>query len=301
MKYKQKIIFENKSTDIALVEQYKTDIIEMVKDIVDACFDFDIVLRVMINDFEKKENYVNKETTCGYSTWKKDGSYLVCFSSESLKRIEQDGGLDIAISIYHELGHIYDFYHVMNNKYYKINPLIIRQKNMNNYIIQQGWNFWTEFFAYYFTFKKFKGLHNYPTFHQILIGYQHLKEQYEYLAPKLDNPNAKIENLANKHITETEQFIYALAKYLTGSIMGKPRYYQIKVTKKNKKLVNELGKIIDRLYNLILKMFINTHGKGMATKLWNLGDYLIRTFYVKYNIFPEKRKGYIVLVYYKNN
>ena len=48
-------------------------------------------------------------------------------------------------------------------------------------------------------------------------------------------------------------------------------------------------------------MFINTHGKGMASKLWNIGDYLIRTFYVKYNIIPEKMKGHIVLVHYKND
>ena len=56
-----------------------------------------------------------------------------------------------------------------------------------------------------------------------------------------------------------------------------------------------------RVLGLIIKMFTNTHGKGMATKLWGIGYYLIRTFYVKYNIFPEKMKGRIVLVYYKND
>ena len=301
MKYKQEIIFENKSVNTTLVEKYKDDILKQIKTIVEYSFDFDVVLIVRIKDIEKTENYVNKETICGYSTWRKDGSYVVCFSSESLERIEQDNGLDIAIAICHELGHIYDMYHVMNNKYYKINPLIFRQKNINDYIIQQGWNFWTEFFAYYFTFKEFKGLHDYPTFHQILIGYQHLIEQYEYLEPRFDDKTKEIEDLADKHIEEIKQFIYALAKYLAGSMIGKPRYYKVKVTKKNKKAVGELNKIIERLYGLTIKMFINTHGKGMATKLWNIGDYLIKTFYVKYNIYPEKIKGCIVLVYYKND
>jgi len=301
VKYKQKIMFENELSNIALVEKYKDYIIKKVKAIVQSSFDFDIVLRVKIADIEGTENYVNKETTCGYSTWIKDGNYLVCFSSESLERIEWDNGLDIAIAIYHELGHIYDMYHVMNNKYYKINPLMFKQTNINDYIIQQGWNFWTEFFAYYFTFKEFKNLHDYPTFHQLLIAYQHLIEQYNYLESKLDDKTKEIKNLADKHIEETEQFIYALAKYLAGSIMGKPRYYKVKVTKENKKAVGELNRIVERLYRLIIKLFTNTHGKGMVTKLWNLGEYLIRTFYVKYNIIPEKIRGHIVLVHYKND
>ena len=301
MKYKQEIIFENESANTALVEKYKDDIIKHVKAIVECSFDFDIVLRVKIKDIETKENYVNKETICGYSTWRKDGSYVVCFNSESLERIEWDNGLDIAIAICHELGHIYDMYHVINNKYYKINPLICKQTNINDYIIQQGWNFWTEFFAYYFTFKEFKNLHDYPTFHQLLIGYQHLIEQYKFLEPRLDNKTKNIKDLADKHIEEIEQFVYALAKYLAGSIIGKPRYYKVKVTKENKKAVGELNRIIERLYRHLIKMFINTHGKGMATKLWNIGDYLIRTFYVNYNIIPEKMKGRIVLVHYKND
>lgn len=301
MKYRQEIIFENKSINTSLVKKYKDCIIKKVKNIVEFSFDFDIVLRVRINDIEKTENYVNKETTCGYSTWKKDGSYLVCFSSESLERIEQDGGLDISIAICHELSHIYDLYHVMNNKYYKINPLILRQKNINDYIIQQGWNIWTEFFAYYFTFKEFKKFHDYPTFHQILIGYKHLIEQYKYLESRLDNKTKDIKNLADKHIEEIKQFLYAVAKYIAGSMVGNPRYYKVKVTNENKKIISELNNIIERLYKLIIKMFTNTHGKGMATKLWNLGDYLIRTFYVKYNIFPEKMKDQIVLVFYKKD
>lgn len=301
MKYKQEIIFENESANTAFVEKYKDDIIKHVKAIVENSFDFDIVLIVRIKDIVTKENYVNKETTCGYSTWRKDGSYVVCLSSESLERIRWDNGLDIAVAICHELCHIYDMYHVMNNKYYKINPLMCKQTNINDYIIQQGWNFWTEFFAYYFTFKEFKNLHDYPTFHQLLIGYQHLLEQYKFLEPKLDDKTKKIKDLADKHIEEIKQFIYALAKYLAGSIMGKPKYYKVKVTKENKKTVSELNKIVERLYGLIIKMFTNTHGKGMATKLWKIGDYLIRTFYVKYNIFPEKLKGHIALAYYKND
>ncbi len=301
VKYKQEIIFENESTKTALVEKYKEDIIDQVKSIVEYSFDFDIVLIIRIKDIEKTVNYVNKEITSGYSTWQKDGKYVVCFGSESLERIDRDNGLDIAISICHELGHVYDMYHVMNNKYYKINPLISKQTNINDYIIQQGWNFWTEFFAYYFTFKKFKGLHDYPTFHQLLKGYQHLIDQYEYLEPKLDDKTKEIKNLADKHIEEIEQFIYALAKYLAGNLMGKPRYYKVIVTKKNKRAVSQLSRIIERLYRLNIKMFTNPHSKGMSTKLWDIGEYLIRNFYVKYNIFPEKMKDHIVLVYYKKD
>lgn len=144
-------------------------------------------------------------------------------------------------------------------------------------------------------------MHDYPTFHQLLIGYQHLTNQYNFLEPNLDDKTKKIRNLADKHIEEINQFIYALAKYLAGNTMGKPRYYKVKITKENKKIVNELNRIIERLYSLIIKLFTNTYGRGLATKLWNIGDYLIRNFYVKYNIFPEKMKGHIVLIYYKND
>lgn len=40
MKYKQEIRFENESINTTLVEKYKDDIIEQVKEIVENSFDF---------------------------------------------------------------------------------------------------------------------------------------------------------------------------------------------------------------------------------------------------------------------
>ena len=258
MKYKQNIIFENESTKTELVDKYKDDIIEKIRYLIEANFDFNITLIVKIVDIQLSQNYVNKETTCGYSSWQKNGNFIVCFGIESLERVERDNGLDIAISIYHELGHVYDMYHVMHNKYYKINPLYKRQRNLNNYIIQQGWNFWTEFYAYFCTFKEFGGLHNYPTFYQIVRGYEQLTKQYKILEQKLDDKTKEKEDLAKKQVESTEQFIYALAKHLAGCVMGKPRYYKMKVNNKNEKLVKLIEKISLKTYKLISKIFSNT-------------------------------------------
>ena len=301
MKFNHKITFENESSKNELVEKYRDDLIEYIKDLLDGSFDFDIKLHVTIRDIEIKTNFVNNETDSGYATMNKDGSFLIVLGTESLERIPYDEGLDAAISIFHELGHIYDLHHVLNNKYYKINPLITRQKYMDDYIIQQGWTFWTEFFAYYFTFDKYKGLHDYPTFHQLLVSYKKLIKNYNKLQTKLTENTKEVKDLVEQHINKIKQFTYALAKYITGSIVGKQRYYSVKVNPKNKKFVIEIDKILNRLTKLALKLTINTYGKGMARKLWNIGDYILRTFYVKYNIIPIKRNGYIVLACYKKD
>lgn len=296
-KYKQEIIFSNESNKNKLVEKNKSLIIDRIKSFMDCHFDFNLKLHVIIKDFNSEINYVNKETDCGYSTWKKDGSFVICLSTESLRRIKYDQGLDLDTSIYHELCHIYDFYHVMNNKHYKINPLYLKQKNIKNYVIREGWNFWTEFFAYYFTFREFKEFHNYPTTHQIVVAYQKLIKQNNIIHTKIKEQEYGIQELCNKHIEDINQFKYALAKHLAGCIMGKRKYYKIKITEKNEKYVKEINKITQRLLKLISELIINTYGKGMARKLFNLGHYIIKTFYVKYDIIPIKHKGYIALAY----
>ena len=299
-KYNHIIVFEDKTTKPELVDKYKDKIVGRVQRIIDETFDFDISLILRVVEIDtSKANYVNHEIMSGYTTMDKKGRFIICFGIESLERFEHDGGLDIAISITHELGHVYDMYNILNNNYYSYNPLLAKQKKFEDFIIQIGWDFWTEFFAYYFTFKEFKELHNYPSFHQIVVGYQKLVEEYEIIKPNVaDKKNQNVKELAHKHIDNIEQFLYATAKYLAGCLAGKQKYYKVKPNKKNYKYIEELDKILVRFMRLISPMFNNTHGKGMTRKLWNLSRYIIMTFYLKYNIRPYKHKGHYTFAYF---
>ena len=50
--------------------------------------------------------------------------------------------------------------------------------------------------------------------------------------------------------------------------------------------------------NRAAEMFSNTYGKGMARKLANIGDYIIRKVYMDFDIMPVKHKGHIAFAYY---
>jgi len=299
MKYKHTITFINESKEEKLVEEYKDSIIDMVTSLVESNYDFDIDLKVIIKEPKPGENFVNGETNNGYSTMKGD-SHVVCFTTESLSRVKEDRGLDLAIAINHELGHIYDLYHTMHNKYYKINPLLRDHNNYPDFVVSEGWKCWTEFHAYYFTFKEFYNLHEYPTFLQMVKGLKKLDEEYKNeIEPKLGSRSAEHKEQANNFVNKIEEFIYALAKHIAGAVRGKPKNYKYTEATKKQKEFKDMDKIFYGLVCRIEPMFSNTYGKGMARKLARIGNFLFDKIYARYKVFPVKHRGNFTFAFYK--
>ena len=300
MKYKHNITFVDESNKNPLVERYKERIIKTVEYLVSNNFDFNIDLIVIVKEPTPGENFVNKETNNGYSTMK-GGSHVVCFTTEALRRAEHDNGLDLDISIFHELGHIYDLYHTMANKYYKFNPLLGTHSNMQDYVISQGWMFWTEFHAYYFTFKEFYDLHNYPTMLQLVKGLKHLDEEYAKIEPILESKQAEDKERADDFIDLLKEYIYAVAKYMAGAVKGKTKYYKYSKKVTQTQEYKDVYKILNGLISRVSPMFSNTYGKGMVKKLIAIGEYIINMLYIRYNIYPIRHYKKVRLAFYKQD
>lgn len=301
-KYNHQIEIVNESSDEKLFEANKAPMLEMITDLLENNFDFDINLKVLVRDLETKKYYVNDETDCGFSTMeKKTGKFVVCFSTESLRRVEYDRGVDIGIAIHHELGHIYDLYQTMNNKYYKINPLLAKHKIMTDFVVAGGWSFWTEFFAYYFTFKTYYDWHNYPTFLQLVKGYEKLQNDYAKLQPRIEVKNKETIDMAEQFIDDVKVFTYSVAKHLAGYVAGKPKSYKYTDKTKQRPAFKKVDRLCQGLLNRAAEMFSNTYGKGMARKLGNIGDYIIRKVYMDFDIIPVKHKGHIAYAFFSKD
>lgn len=297
MKYNHEIIFENETDHKELVEQHKKMIVDCVKQIAKTNFDFDIKLRIKIRDIEERENFVNKEVDAGYMRIEKDKSWTLCIGINSLERIEHDKGLDLDKVIYHEMAHIYDLYHIRHNKFYRLNPGFTTQKRHVDYAIHVGWVFWTEFWAYYQMFVYLPFLKEYPTYFQLVKGYEKICKQYDKIKPFVFANDKSVQGECEDHIEKIEAFTYTVAKYLAGSLEGKKRYHKVLETKQNKKYMNAIDKITIKLAMLSTRMFVNPYGKGTARKLFDIGTYILENIYAKFLIFPKKKNGHIVLAY----
>lgn len=298
-KYKHSIQIVNTTNNKKLLEKYKDKIQNLILHIMDINFDFDLSLLIKFKYLDKVTNYVNHETETAYATII-DDKYAIVLNINSLKRIERDNGFDITLSIFHELAHTYDLYHTMHNKFYKIRPISKTHETFEDYLMMIGWTFWTEFFAYYVSYRHYKEEYDYPTKFQIYKSFVELKKDFAEIEPDLDNEakQKEVRKKARLFITKLRQFTYAIAKYNAGAVMSSRKKYfnYCKKTKENKDY-KKVTSICNGLFCRSIKLFRNTYGKGQARKLFDLGKYIIDNIYGYFKIYPIK-ENYIKLAFY---
>ena len=294
--YVHTIKMRNETEFSEIYDKYKDDIRDHILYSMEG-FDFDIDLLVIFKTYNEKKNNISDETTAAATTIK-GNRYTIILNVGSLKMIPYDRGLDIALSIKHELGHVYDLYHTMHNKYYSINPLKARHKDFDDFVISKGWGFWTEFYAYYMTYRSYKKEYGYPTFLRLVRGYEKLQTQYEKICTltdfKAESANAMLESF----IDNIKSFAYLFAKHLAGSVMGKPYKYDYCEKTKNREAFEIVNKLEVGLMKKIIPLFTNTYGKGMSNKMYELGKYIIKNLFIKFDIYPIEYYNYIRFAYY---
>ncbi len=292
----------NESEDNELFEKYKEVILETVTILAESNFDFDIELDIIVKKALTNKNEVIDEVDAAYMTINKKGKYILCVTLDSLERYEKDNGFDLDNCIYHEMVHIFDAYKILNNKYYKFNPLLVKQKNMYDFVLKHGYSFWTEFFAYYHTYKTFyKYQESYPTFLKLVKWYEKLEQDNQYIQYLLKTKSKKeMYNAAYDFENDITQFVYAIAKHLAGLIKGRPNNTKYCAKTRAKKSFRYMEKVCSGLLTRIVPMFTNTYGKGMLTKLKNIGVFIINKLYINFNVYPLKHRGRIRLGFYKD-
>lgn len=292
-KYKFKVKIINKTREKDLVKLWGNAIKELAIDIMEDYFDFSCNLNIVIKNLNKDKNFVTGEVVNGYCRKNMSkNDYTIALNINSLKLIRYDEGLDIYSTYIHELTHIYDIHHIINNKYYSINPQSIKHKTFSSFFIYYGWLYWTEFYAYYNTYK-FENDQTYPRLKQLITSWKKLENEYTQIIDNLENQTKNIGKQKFKDfVTKVEQFTYIFAKYNAGCCFNYSNYQYCEKTK-NTKEYKYIVKLRKGLLKHTEKLLTNTYGKGLARKLYNLGYYIYVNIYDHFNIWPCKYWGSI--------
>ena len=298
---KHNIIIINKSKDKATFKKYKQTIFNTVNKIVSVNFTSKLNLKIIVKDHSLKDKLTGDEFTDGY-TIKMKNWFIITIMSDVLSRIkcEPDDNVDLDLTIYHEMTHVYDLCNIYNNKYYKFPNIYSNLKTITNYILKVGINFWTEIFAYSSTFKIYSCFYKSPTFLQLVKRWEEIEEDYKNLSiiEKTNHSNLKVKG--EEFFEKLKKFNYMLAKYLGAYIEGKTNNTNYCKKTQSKKSFKFVENLFEKLLRKIAPFYSNMYGKGMAQKIYNLGAFLITNVCVKpFNIIPEKRKGKVALVFYE--
>ena len=293
MKHRYNLEIRNETDKDEIFNKYKQLIYEHILDEIDGSFNFDLDLLVVFREIDEDKMFINEETYNAGTTLI-ENRYAVILNIASLEKMPGDGGCDLAISIYHELCHVYDLYHVMHNRYYSANPLTHNNyTTLKDFTISIGWGFWTEFHAYYLTYKRFHEEYDFPSFLQIAKGYEELKKQLDEIKIIPDLNTEESQTILRNFKENIEEFIYFTAKYLSGSIFCEKETPEEDVTDYSARINEICRQSVGKLLPLVRK----AHGIGLAKKLYNLGKYLLTDIYEEFNMFTIEHDGRIVFAY----
>jgi len=269
-------------------ERYKEYITKTIEDWFDDLL-VNVSIEVRIEKFQEKPNYITKTQPVAEVSGK-GRNYVMTLYDKTVYEIDRNNGLEFDLAIYHELGHIYDMYHLLDNKFYSFDVNKKEFKEEHEFIIHQGFKFWTEFYAYYLTFKHFKDYIKSPTFLEVVGGYKNLKDMYNKL-PKVE----KIENkqdqlLYDDFVERANDFVYVIALFLAGDCF---RTKQPKYSEKTKN--DEYFQLVDNLCSDIMKILCKIikkpYDKSMLKHLMKMGEVIISKVFVPFYCVPIKYKG----------
>ena len=186
--------------------------------------------------------------------------------------------------LFHEYAHIYDMEHA--HKQIQSDVQVSNYCNdLEQYICTIGFDSWTEFFAYSKSMKAFNTKTN--TFLELVKVYKNLIKTFK----KIENEKQLVE-----FKNQLDLFVYSSSMYLANyQATGKRRKYCEKT--KNSKEFKQLHSIYGKFYNKLGVIFHGVYGKRYKKRIFNLGDFIIRAFYVPFDIYPKKTKNGYILSY----
>lgn len=295
MKYNYNLEICNETNKDEIFNKYRQIIYEHILAEISDLFDFGLDLLVVFREIEKRK-LINGETYNAGTTLI-DGKYAIIINIASLEKLPYDGGCDLAISIRHELCHVYDLHVLMNNKYYSVNPVLNNQKTLKDFTISKGWLFWSEFHAYYITYKTFKDEYKVIAFSEIEKAYGKLKKQLDKIKNISDFETKKSKNMLRNFKESIEDFIYLVAKYLGGCIFKDDDVSRRGDDETENNFSEWIDKIFRKLLNKSFPLVRKDYGRGLARKLYKLGKYLLTDIYGEFSMFPIYQEGSILFAY----
>lgn len=207
-----------------------------------------------------------------------NNSYTIEICQRTIERANKNI-ISLYYTLYHELVHLYDLYHISTNKYNKVlemNSLT----NKKNFIIHLGIDFWNEFNAYSQGFVFFKNI-NYPGFYDILKSFNYLKKK----------TNSLKEKDVSLFVREIDAFLYRSAYYMAGKIYGKRKKSSLSKDTIEKLDAKGLVKRYNNLVPYLNKIAKNPYGKQMEKNLYKLGKRIMKDFYNYFFVYVYNKNG----------
>ena len=296
MKYKYDLEIRNETDKNEIFDKYKDIVYEHILAEIGDFFNFDLDLLVVFREIDKEKKFINDETLNGGTTII-ENRYAIILNITSLEKIPNDGGFDFALSVRHELLHIYDLHHAMHNRRHPINPLYRSYKTLKDFTISKGWMVWTEFHAYFLTYKEFSEGYDCPTLLQIVDGYERLTLQFQKIKLIKNFDAEESKTMVLDFIDDIEDFTYFTAKYLAGVSFCDAQNEACDEKTQERDSYKTVNEIFIKIMKKLLPLVRNAYGIGMAKKLYNFGEYLLEAVYAEFNIFPVDCGGKILFAY----
>lgn len=275
----------NKTSNENQFNKYKPLIEETCEYFIKA-FDIDAELEIQFTKF--KENKI-KDFTSGQIHYYKKKYYIQINSTYFKDYKKYNASLNIDSTLYHELVHLYDMHNTAKN-YLNFSPYSSKQRSQRNFIINIGFGFWTEFFAYYCEFKSYKKyLSSRITLLKMLKQYKELKEKFKnvVIPPKTSTQLNYVSDFRQNLST----FLYTSAKFLAMDIVLGYNYRYCEKTR-NDTDYKELVDFYKNITDLLEKMFYKKYSKWQMKRLWNIGCCILYHIYQPFDIDVVKNKYY---------
>lgn len=297
MNYKRKVNIVNESLSDETYIQYKDKIESALDAALNVFIDFDIDLTVKIYKTDDTVREVVGARTTGYARHEK-GKFTIGIDQSEIFRIDKDNGLNLYITVYHEMAHVYDIYHTEHNDFYIINVSRKPYRRMEDFVIYEGFQFWTEFYAYAYGFRRFKEYSHNITFLNLVNFYDDLLGKHQIIKQMYVDKDPQLNTALEDFRDSIDSLAYMFAMYIAGEIHGKPYNYKYCKKTRNRVAYKKAAKFYNGVWNKIFDIYECPYRKGMARKLYVLGSFILKQFYLPFGLEPIKNKGKIVLGFY---
>jgi len=254
----------NKNLDKQLFKKYEQFIYDTCK-ILCKALNENIVINIVLEN--RRKGFHGDRIGADASRQKK--SFLIRLFSVNFESNDEDFiKQSIEETLHHEFVHVFDIIKTHKNPDCKFKP-DTKIRNTREFILQLGFNFWTEFHAFNLTMHNFEQDFKVDSFYSVYKNYKELKLEFEglYVQNRTKENIKKIDDYLNR----AKEFIYLLSYYCAASHYKDFNIKQYrKKTQSDEKFIFIVKFVCDSLL-ICDKLYVGMFGKHQEERLFELG------------------------------
>ena len=214
---------------------------------------------------------------------------------ELTERVDSTNNLDLVI--FHELMHVKDAC-IVNGKKSSYKTQCRFYYSYDNFVINVGYNSWTEFHACFETFDISDAYKVEPTFLYMVKKFEKIiKFRDEIFNTSFTDEKVFNETL-DEYFEKIHEFVYLSSRFIASIPFNRRRNRHCEKTR-TKPEYKYLLHIYDKLINVFSKSLHGVYGKHLFTRLYKIGLIWINELYVPLNIYPIKKNEKVLFMFEK--